>query len=378
MTAGIAVGAALGLAACAPEQAQEQADSMGNATPAPAAQATGVPAGAVVPLGAEVTDAISVGGRILLRAGDQLLSGTVMNPAERNVPVDPECGLLASAGNAGTALLPCPDGIHVIAGNGTDTAIIGQGTGYTAAVGLQDGRILGHRADGRDVDIYGVDGSVDPVDSIGVSRHGTQLLAVPDSAAEVMELNLPETSVHEIHVDGARLGSSLRAGLGLARGAVGSDGTVAVTDATGSQLLIYTMGDIIRLHQMFPVPEGPWAVDVDDHRDLVWVTSTAAGVLTGWDVSGGAGIKVAELPLVADAQALVPDGNGGLIAYSATGAGVQHLDARVLDDAIREQAQSASAYRDALAPREPANRLPAGEGGDDAGEGATPGAKDEE
>lgn len=368
MTAAAAFAVALGTAACAPEeQGQEIAEGMGNATPAPATAPASDLAGTVVPLGAEVTGALRVGDRILLRADDRVLSGTPAKPDANSESIDPACGLLAPSSGPGTALLPCPDGIHVLAGNGTITAVVGRGTAYSSAVGLPDGRIVGHRAEGTTVDVYGSDG--EPAADFDVSRHGSQLIPVPGTPNSVMELNIPETSVHEVHVDEARVGSSLRAGRGAARAASGEDGTIVVTDATGDQLLVFTMTDIIRLHQMFPVPESPWAVIVDDDRDLVWVTSTAAGVLTGWDVSGGTGVKVAEIPLVADAQSLASDGDAGLVAYSATGGGAQHLDRATLDRAIDAQRAQTDADRQLMAPRPPSDKLPAGPEGTGAGAG---------
>ncbi len=368
MAAAAALATALGTAACAGTEGEELAEAMGNASPASAAEVAADPAGTVVPLQDQVTGALAVGDRILARAGDRLLSGTPAEPAMTSQSVDPACGLLAPSSGPGTALLPCPDGIHVVAGDGSTTGVVGRGTAYSAAVGLPDGRIVGHRAGESAVDVYGSDG--EPAADFDVSRHGSQLIAVPGTPDGVMELNIPETSVHEVHVDEARVGSSLRAGLGSARAASGADGTIAVTDRTGDQLLIFTMTDIIRLHQAFPVPEGPWAVTVDDARDLVWITSTAQGLLTGWDVSSGTGVKVAELPLVADAQALADDGDGGLVAYSASGAGVQHLDRATLDGAIAAREEQANADRELMAPREPVDKLPAGPEG--SGQGGAP------
>ena len=133
-------------------------------------------------------------------------------------------------------------------------------------------------------------------------------------------------------------------------------------DVKGGQLLIYTAGDVVRLHNSTPVPEGPWAVAVDSARNLVWVTSTVDGVLTAYDISTGTALKAAQLPTVADAQALVVTADGDLVAYSASGAGAQHVTAGDVDKALEEGKADLDAERELMNPREPKDRLPSGEG----------------
>lgn len=345
--AAILLAAALALSACGGDDAEgEAAPGMGDAAPAAPADRDAEPAGAVTALDREVTGAVRVGGRILLRAGDAVLSGTAADPAARVVDVDPACGRLAPAGDM--AVLPCPDGIHVLAPDGSAAALVGKGTAYTAAVGLGDGRIIGHRAEGRRIDVYGPRGELD--DDFDVSRHGSQLLAVPGAQDLVLEINVPETSIHEVELADSRSGSGLRAGLGIAGAAAGADGTIAAVDATGGQLLIYTATDVIRLHQAFPVPGGPWSVHVDDARGLVWVGSTGQSLLTAWDISGGTGVEVARLDAVRDPRAIAGDGDGGLMVYSGSGAGAQHLDRATVDRALAAGAADAGAERATLSP----------------------------
>ncbi|WP_295625967.1 hypothetical protein [uncultured Corynebacterium sp.] len=354
---------AIPLAACGSDTEGEVSAGMGNATPKPAASSDAAePAGEVTALDAGVTGALRVGDRILLRAGDSVLSGTPDDPAMDVNDVDAACGELAPAGDV--AVLPCPDGIHVLTSDGSGTAVIGRGDAYTAAVGLSDGRIIGHRADSDRVDVFGADG--EHADDFAVSRHGSQLLSVPSDrdGAVLVEVNRPETSLHEIILDESRAGSGLRAGIAVGPVDVGSDGTIAAVDARGGQLLIYTADDVIRLHNSTPVPEGPWAVMVDVPRGLVWVTSTVDGLLTAYDITTGTALQAAQLPTVADAQALAPAGRGGLVAYSATGDGAQVIDAATIDAALEEGREDLEAERELMDPREPVDRLPSGEDSD--------------
>lgn len=360
--AGIAA-LALPLAACGSDAEGEVVEGMGNATPLPAAAGSDgaeSPAGTVTPLARDVTGALRVGDRNLLKAGGEVLSGTPTDPDMHVNTIDAACGDLAPAGNA--AVLPCPDGIHVLAADGSGTAVIGRGTAYSAAVGLSDGRIVGHRTDSERVDVFGADG--ENADDFAVSRHGSQLLSVPSGrdSAVLLEINRPETSVHEIILDESRPGSGLRAGIGVGPAAVAPDGTVAAVDVKGGQLLIYTAGDVVRLHNSTPVPAGPWAVAMDPDRDLVWVASTVDGVLTGYDISTGTALQAAQLPLIADVRALVPMPGGGLAAYSGTGAGVQLLSAGVVAAALDEGKADLDAERALMDPREPVDRLPSGAG----------------
>lgn len=355
---------AMPLAACSSVPDGESAAEMGNATPLPSSgAAAGEPAGQVVPLDFKVTGAARVADRILLRAGDKVLSGTAEHPAMNVNEVDEACGDLAASDNI--AVLPCPDGIHVLAANGSGTAVIGRGTAYSAALGLSDGRVVGHRADSDTVDVFGADG--EHSDNFRVTRHGSQLVPISSQrdGTVLLEFNRPETSVREIMLDASRTGEGLRAGIGVGPAAAAPDGSfVAAADTKGGQLLIYTADDIIRLNQASPVPEGPWAVTVDSRRDLVWVASTVDSVLTAWDISGGTSVKAAEIPLVADAQALVSTAGGGLVAYSASGAGAQILDAAALDAALDEYRDEFEAESRLFEPREPVDRIPSGAGGD--------------
>lgn len=353
---------AVSAVACSSSVEGDVSEGMGNATPAPAAKTDrGQLKGALIPIDDNIKGAVAVGDRIVLRSEDKVLSGTATKPAENKHKVAASCGELASGGSV--AVLPCEDGIHVLSSNGDDTAVVGRGTAYSAAVGLNDGRIIGHRADSNEIDVFGADGEHST--SFTASRDGSQLVAVPNvgggETTRLMEVNRSETSVHEIVLDESRAGNGLRAGIGVGPAAALKNGTVAAVDAKASQLLIYTMTDIIRLHQAAPIPEGPWGVAADNARNLFWVTSTVDGKLTGWDVSGGTPVKVAELETVSDPQSLVVLPNGEIAVFSASGAGAQVLSKADVDSVIAEHSAEAASDAKRMEPRKPANNLPAGE-----------------
>lgn len=358
--ASVTVVAALFLTACGGDDTEGEAPgAMGNATPAPLSAEAGEPAGEVAEFSANITSAVRTGDRFLSRDGDTLYSGTAAEPDMNSTDIAPECGELSGYRN--TVVLPCSDGIHVLAPNGNTTAVVGQAHSYTSAVGLPDGRIAGHRAESNVIDVYGPDG--EQSSDFQVSNHGSQLIAVPGDEDLLLEVNSPETSITEVELGEERSGSSLRVGLGVGKVAAGTNGLIAAADTIGNQLMIYTATDVIRLHQSFPVDESPWAVTVDSERDLVWITSTATGTLTGWDVSSGTGIKVAELPVVEAPHSLTRDGSGGFVVFSGEGHGVQAISNDDIEAAIEDGQEAADAERELLAPFDPVDRLPSGRDG---------------
>lgn len=329
---------------------------MGNATPAPLSAEAGEPAGEVAEFTADVTSAVRYGDSFISRAGDQLFAGPDDEPNRNSREISSECGELSATDDV--VVLPCPDGIHVLAQDGDSAAVVGQGSAYTSAVGLPDGRIIGHRADSNRVDVYDPKGEQSA--DFTVSSHGSQMLAMPGDDDLLLEINVPETSITEIQLDEERSGSSLRIGIGVGKVAAGDNGVIAAADTMGNQLMIYTATDVIRLHQMFPVDDSPWAVHIDNDRELVWITSTATATLTGWDISGGTGIKVAELPVVESPLSLTEDGSGGFVVFSGEGHGAQSISGDDVDAAIDAGREAADAERDVLAPIDPVDRLPSG------------------
>lgn len=355
---------AVSAVACSSTVEGDVSEGMGNATPSPAKVATADHnelKGSLIPIDENIVSAVAVDDRLVLRSEDNVLSGTVAKPVETKHKVDASCGELAPGGSV--AIIPCNDGIHVLSPQGDDTAVIGRGTAYSSAVGLSDGRIIGHQADSDKIDVYGADGEHST--SFTASRDGSQLVAVPNpdggETTRLMEVNRSETSVHEIVLDESRTGNGLRAGIGVGPAVAMKNGTIGAVDAKASQLLVYTMTDIVRLHEAAPVPAGPWGIAADDGRNLFWVTSTVDGTLTGWDVSAGTPNKVAELKTVANPQSVVVTPNGEVAVFSASGDGAQVLSTADIEAAITEYAPTAEQQRKDMEPRTPANNLPAGE-----------------
>ena len=362
------------LVGCSAEVEGEIDSSMGNASPAPATE-TADPAevlGMAKKIDHAIVDAAVVRDSVVLKTADRILAGPINNPAESMVDYTGTCGDLAAAENS--VLLPCDDGIRVLDTRGQVAATVGRGTAYSAAAEMPGGRIVGHRADSDVIDVFGADGEL--ADEFRASRVGSQLVVAPavngTDTGRIMEVNRQETSVHELKIDESRAGSGLRAGLGVGKAAAGSD-IIAAADTKGNQLLVYTMTDIIRLHQAAPVPESPWSVAVDESRNLIWVSSTAANKLTAWDISSGTPVQVAEVDTIADPQAMVVTAAGEVAVFSASGQGAQILQDADVEQALADYREQAEANREAMQLREPTNRLPSGAASNDAGDSAPAG-----
>ena len=363
LLAGLSASAVV-LAGCSSDVEGDIDAGMGNATPVPAASpaAPDTAIGKAKKIDEGITDAVLVGDRVVLKAGDKMFAGPLNNPIERSMKLDAKCGELAPGGP--NALLPCEDGIHVITDQATEAAVVGRGTNYSAAVGLEGGRIIGAHADSNVVDVFGADGEL--ASDFKAANNGSQLVVIPkadnDADVKLLEVNRPETSVHELKLDESRAGSALRAGIGVGKVASG-DHVIAAADTKGNQLLIYTATDIIRLHQAAPAPEAPWAVTVDESRGIVWVTSTKVNKLTGYDISSGTPVKVADINTVADPQSIVATEDGQIGVFSATGDGAQIFDSADVDKAVADFKQDAEKIREEMSVREPADKLPTGAGG---------------
>lgn len=374
LLAGLSASAVV-LAGCSSDVEGDIDAGMGNATPVPAASpaAPDTAIGKAKKIDEGITDAVLVGDRVVLKAGDKMFAGPLNNPIERSMKLDAKCGELAPGGP--NALLPCEDGIHVITDQATEAAVVGRGTNYSAAVGLEGGRIIGAHADSNVVDVFGADGEL--ASDFKAANNGSQLVVIPkadnDADVKLLEVNRPETSVHELKLDESRAGSALRAGIGVGKVASG-DHVIAAADTKGNQLLIYTATDIIRLHQAAPAPEAPWAVAVDESRGIVWVTSTKVNKLTGYDISSGTPVKVADINTVADPQSIVATEDGQIGVFSATGDGAQIFDSADVDKAVADFKQDAEKIREEMSVREPSDKLPTGAGdtkGADNSEGET-------
>lgn len=330
VTCAVALAAATwALTACGSpiEQAEDLAVSMGNATPAasPAAQD---PTGAVHPF-ASVRDLDSTGDLLGVRTEDSLVVGKLEQVLSGNATtysLDDACGDVSA--NAGTFAVACGDTIRLFREDGEES--FAAETPVTAATVTSTGEVLAASDTDRSVWLY-KDGALER--TFSAARETTQLQAVPvDGQPDtVVRTNSFDTTIQDMDWGKGRQGGTLRVGLGMGKIAGGDDGLVLAADATGSQLLVYTSDDIIRLHQMIPVAESPWDVAWDTSNRLAWIASTATNTASGYDISRGVPLVRASVRTVADAQSMVSLDDATLVLASASGDGLQVVRAADLD-----------------------------------------------
>lgn len=296
---------------------------MGSATPAES-PASSDPSGEVRPFEA-VRDLDATGDLLGVRTDSALIVGTldeVLAGSAASYGLDGSCG--DASANAGTFAVACGGTIRLFDRSGERSFATEEAA--TAATVTSSGEVLAGSKDARTVWVY-KDGELER--SLAVARETDQLQAVPVDGQpdSVVRTNSFDTTIQDLDWRGGKQGGTLRAGLGVGKIAAGEDGLVLAADATGSQILVYTSEDIIRLHQMAPVEDGPWDVAWDGRGRLAWITSTATNTATAYDISRGVPLERGRLRTVADAQSIASLADGTVVIASATGDGLQIIRA---------------------------------------------------
>lgn len=306
---------------------------MGSASPAPApaAKPRGELPGTVIDSPA-VRDLDATGELIAVRTDSALTVGTldeITRGGATTYQLDERCG--EASGNAGAFAVGCGDTIRIFRADGEET--IATDKPVIAATVTTTGEVLAGSDSERSMWLYR---NGELAKTFPVARETDQLQAVPvDGQADtVVRINRFDTTIQDMDWQGARQGGTLRAGLGVGKIAGGEHGLVLAADSTGSQLLVYTSDDIIRLHQTSPVAGGPWDVAWDPAAKLAWVSATGANRAYGYDIASGVPRERAGIDTVADPQSIVVLDDGTLIIASASGDGLQVVGG--VDKQVRE------------------------------------------
>nr|WP_256478041.1 hypothetical protein [Corynebacterium stercoris] len=321
--------AALGLAAvltacgAGPTQlADELAVNMGDASPVaspPVADRAALP-GAVIEFEA-IRDLDTTEGLVGLRTESALHVGTldeIEAGTAKTYELGAACGDVSA--NAGTFAIGCGDAIRLFTSSGEET--IQTDVPVTAATVATTGEVLAGSDTERSVWLFR-DGEL--AKTFSVARETDQIQAVPVAGQPdtVVRTNSFDTTIQDMDWQEGRQGGTLRVGLGVGKVAAGENGLILAADATGSQLLVYTSDDIIRLHQMAPVPESPWDAAWDSRDRLAWAASTAGNRASAYDISRGVPLERASLATVADPQSIAVLDDGTVLIASASGGGLQ-------------------------------------------------------
>lgn len=278
---------------------------MAPTSPAASQQAKD-PAGTVIDMPG-ITEVLSAGDRIGVRVGDTLKIGTadqfVSDPAKlREISVK-DCTDITA--NAGTFVAACGKSATLIPADGVDATSVTFPADIQSAVVTTTGEVIG--ASGVDPHVWVLkDGEVE--EDFAVAEATDELLAQPVEGQPdtVVRILRADTTIQDVRWTEGRQGGTLRAGIGVGEIAPGKDGVVVAADTGGNQLLVYTTNDVVRLHQMAPTSDSPFAAAW--FEDLAWVASTATNEAIGYDVSGGVPVESTRIPTVANVRGMASAG----------------------------------------------------------------------
>jgi DNA-binding beta-propeller fold protein YncE len=300
----LAAALALGLAGCGSEE--------GNPPPAEPAVSPPLatqPAGRVLPEGTEA-EGVAVDSRdgiavVSFRDPDrlELIDLGTASVVGRVATPDP-ARHLEMAGDGRTVLIPIEYkdvlvefdvAAYARAADAVDSseALIPIGSGSSGipvgdfphdAVQAEDGRIFVGDEGGDTVSVINGDGVTDTLDAPeqpgGVATSGKLVAAVAVAAREIAFWDTD--TLDEVAV--------LDAGAGPSHVVAGDDGRFYVTDTGGDALLVYegtpADGGPPRLLDRVNLPDSPYGIAIDDERDELWVTRTAANEVDRLDLSG--------------------------------------------------------------------------------------------
>ncbi|AZG44393.1 YncE family protein [Gordonia insulae] len=289
--------------------------------PGPAAD----PVGVVVPTPAKsrglaiddgVVGVLDPAGTTVLRHGP----GDMTGPAQ--VSATPELTKIIGSGD-GTFLGVGPNILVRIASDGAvsttpmsagnPTALARTASGEIV-VGTSDGRLLVFDKDLRPGRV--IDGFV-RVDDITVSPPGADL-----ATEQVVVLDRAQSSVTPVTLSDGELGPALRAGNGATNSTVDRYGRVLVANTRDGELIGF-FGSPLVMRFRYPVTGGPYAVDYDDTRNLVWVSTTANNEVVAYDLSGGEPVEKHRFPAVAQPDDIAVDDESGTVYVLSQRGGLQ-------------------------------------------------------
>ncbi|MDS1113734.1 hypothetical protein RD149_08140 [Gordonia westfalica] len=288
------------------------------------APATSEPAGLTVPapVGSRALAAsgrtvavVSPDGRQLLRI-DTAAMATPPTPVE--VP-----GL--------TALAPDTDGGYLGAGPGALVVVDAEGAARTAeldtdsptaVVRAASGQILVGTADGR-VLVYDGDienGELQKKHDLREFVRVDSLTAAPASAegldGQVVVLDRAQSSVTPIDPESGDTGPALRAGNGATNSTVDRFGRILVANTRDGEILGF-FGSPLVMRFRYPVADGPYAVDYDESRNLLWVSTTGNNEVVAYDLADGEPKEKQRFASVVQPDSIAVDEAGTVYVLSA-------------------------------------------------------------
>ncbi|GAC02112.1 hypothetical protein GONAM_44_00300 [Gordonia namibiensis NBRC 108229] len=298
------------------------------ATVAPAtaveAPATSDPAGLTVPAPTG-SRALASSGRtvaVVSPDGSQLLRFDAATMAAPPTPVQVP-GL--------TALAPDTDGGYLGVGPGSLVVVDAEGRARTAELDTDEptavvraasGQIVVGTADGR-VLIYDTEsenGEFQKKHDLREFVRVDSLTAAPASAenlnGQVVVLDRAQSSVTPIDPESGEPGPALRAGNGATNSTVDRFGRILVANTRDGEILGF-FGSPLVMRFRYPVADGPYAVDYDDTRNLLWVSTTGNNEVVAYDLDDGEPTEKQRFASVVQPDTITVDDAGTVYVLSA-------------------------------------------------------------
>ena len=255
----------------------------------------------------------------------QVFDADLADAAPRVITLPAAASDIVTVGD-GSVLLPMQDQLARVdlrsssADIGDDSIdILSVDGNLLSAAMLNDGRIAAgddrgsiHMIDPATNESQVVDG-LTSVDALAVTEFG------------MAALDRRQTSLTQVDIEAESLSIALRAGTGAAKLDTDNFGRILVTDAAGSELLVFSSDDLL-LRQRFPVGAQPWAVTYDDVTNVVWVSTPGDNQVVGYTLDTGIPVEVGRFATVRQPDSIAVDSDTGtLFVGSASGSGLQRI-----------------------------------------------------
>lgn len=139
---------------------------------------------------------------------------------------------------------------------------------------------------------------------------------------QVVVLDRAQSSVSPIDLTDGDIGPALRAGNGATNAVVDRYGRVIVANTRDGELVAF-YGSPLVMRMRYPVPDGPFAVDYDRTRNLVWVSKTASNEVVGYELVDGEPQERARHDTVGQPDEIRVGADGAVYVLSARDGGIQ-------------------------------------------------------
>ena len=338
-TSVIALAATLTLAGCGGDSDDGDGETVVGVAATPEASPSGTGSDAVgeVTGGDTVTDLARVGlgedaagtDAVAVLGDGELAVGTLSEIADGSadtVTVDATCDRVVSAPEG--VILTCGDTVSVLDDSGKEARSLDIGSTVTGAAVVADGTVAVTTEGSDKVTWYDAEGdkknsesaSSSPSGMVPVGNHRN---TDEDGAAQwrVAVLDPQQSSVADIDMDKRQYNAALRVGqgLGTASASQDPDGVLVASDPRTDQALVFTLTDVIRHTQAVHTGASPWAVQWDNGRQLMWVSTTGDNKLTGYSLASGTPVEVGQLDTVADVRQITDNPDGDLLLIGEDG-----------------------------------------------------------